>query len=840
MAPGPLSPLPPTIQNTKQRNSLSPVRNKHPQNPASGVQEENSITKSFVNNNNMGSHSHHEISEEDDEFHDSFSNTTSPAKHSLHSYSANGSPESVIHRSPRKVFRDEIDQHDPSSTHDSIQNPTLRFNEGLTRAIGQMQDQSKRDDSTMLGADEGMSTIVHGRSDKNGIGAGDETEITLSLDDTMGDISTFSAIPDTDLTRFAALRNAAESPSKRNGPQDWSPSKQLRAAAATPSTVKRPLQLLGRSLSGGSPDGDVTPRRPLSTSEDLLNFTGQSNVFIPPQSQNRPRPGLGRSPSGRGAFPIRVNPSPSHRSQASVDRERSRGGPSPVKATATPSQPERRTNLLDFDLDPIPTPRSIPTVTPRELESLRSELSSQILSLSATLSGKEAEVQALKRAITDAEVRVGNTSEELRNEKSLRENLEHDQSEWERQRREMETVLREIRQEIMIGEHERDKLRRQAEDAEKKTEDMEVRVVELQTRLDSAHRRVSLSPNSSPKKDSSVEEPATPLMNGTASDGMDINEAVREATERVARDLHALYKSKHETKVAALKKSYEARWEKKVRHLEEELKSATTEIVNLKTERDATMSGPVHVISAEAQAAAEKEKQQLKQLLDNQTRISEQLGRENETIKTENKTLGAKVEGLQTEIASIHTQSEDLREQLERERIEKGDLVAQVDLFLALGDDQQQQQQPHNHPVIPSSTSSPGKFSTGTTESRTRSVSSDSIITSAPSTTSTSSISYSTSNSSATPSNPPSITTSPGRLNNAGSRTGAGRPRPMSMLQPPGKYFSAIPGPGGVKAGGAKGLPVRSGIGGGGVGGGGIMDGIAKMGAGARGGGGGY
>lgn len=69
------------------------------------------------------------------------------------------------------------------------------------------------------------------------------------------------------------------------------------------------------------------------------------------------------------------------------------------------------------------TSRSIPTVTSRELEILRSELQSCISRLEATLSGKEAEVMALKHAVTDAAVRVGKNSEELRNERAPQESL---------------------------------------------------------------------------------------------------------------------------------------------------------------------------------------------------------------------------------------------------------------------------------------------------------------------------------------------------------------------------------------------------------------------------------
>ena len=48
----------------------------------------------------------------------------------------------------------------------------------------------------------------------------------------------------------------------------------------------------------------------------------------------------------------------------------------------------------------------MPSITPRELESLKSNFLSEISSLKASLSGKEAEVQSLKTAVGDAEKRV--------------------------------------------------------------------------------------------------------------------------------------------------------------------------------------------------------------------------------------------------------------------------------------------------------------------------------------------------------------------------------------------------------------------------------------------------
>jgi hypothetical protein len=671
-------------------------------------------------------------SSEEEDFHDSISSApTSPA--TGFSYQT---PPIITPTSPHKSRSPDR----TTSPRKALVDSTVRFNEGLIRVIGDMQHGTEEVEDSVIHHNIQGDTLTSLRESGQlheataGRDGQDETEITLSLDETVGDLSTFSAVPNADMTRFANLRG--NSPTKTWGAGDWSPSKQLRTSVMdTPNTARRPLQLVSRRSNDSQDDFDMTPRRPFSVDSppDLLNFTGQSNVVIPPPA-SAPRTAR-RSPSGRGAFPIRVNPSPTHRSQASVDRERSRGPPSPQRQSFIPATPADRRggnhlgDLLDFDLEPMTTPRSIPSVTPRELETLRSDLQSQISGLSATLSGKEAEVMALKRAITDAEVRCGNSLEELRNEKSARESMEQEKAEWERRGREMENVLREIRQEIMIGEREREKLRKQGEDAERRAEEQEVKILELQTMLESSRRQNSVSP---------AKESGSSATTGLAAE---IDLAVKDATERVARELHSLYKSKHETKVEALKKSYAARWEKQVRELQESLKSARDEIVKMQTERDATMSG---VVPGQAQ-------------------MLEGLQREKEEMQAEKTMLHARIKGLEEESSTMRTENEDLRLNLDKERAEKGDLVAQVDLFLSMEADLGSKASTIEE--RPAEAPSPSK------ELRT-------------------------------------------------SLTG-GRPRPMSMLKPPGK-FTGIPGPGKTQIG--RGIPK-----------GGIMEGIARMGAGGRG-----
>ncbi len=493
---------------------------------------------------------------------------------------------------------------------------TVRFNEGLTRAIDTMRQDVDAEDEGSTGAIDTMQEDVDGEDDvlnesilqyalddtistspdRNFDGRENTDTAPMGVvmeertihEDTMGDLSTISAIP-TDTTKFANLRT---SPVKSQ--QDaWSPSKQLRTSmvASTPGTVQRPLRLLSmsRRSTSSNEEEEATPRRSNTFNDspaDLLNFTGQTNILLPPPSTSRP---IRRSPSGRGGFPIKVNPSTVHRSQASVDRERATGR-SPQKQheavfpdRTVPSTPAGHRHsmygtasglgmdLLDIDLEPMATPRSIPTITPRELETLRSELQSRISGLEATLSGKEAEVMALKRSITDAEVRVGKTSEELHNERAAREELEHTKEDLERRTREMEEVLREVKQNIFLEEREKEKLRKQVDEADRKAEEQEVRILELQASLDTL-RSERVKCTASPEKSNT---PATPGMSG------DIDFAVKDATEKVARELHALYKTKHERKVADLKVSYEKRWVKQVEQLRGDLKASQDEVVRL-------------------------------------------------------------------------------------------------------------------------------------------------------------------------------------------------------------------------------------------------------------------
>ena len=671
---------------------------------------------------------------------------------------------------------DSDNEHSESPT--TSPRPAIRFNEGVETSMQQIPPQPKpeQEPSLQQNAQDEMMSRIYNRNSKPPTPE-DETELTLDMDNkfyndlTAGDLSTISVIP-ADMTRFANIRN---SPVKSPRPEGWSPSKQLRSSVITntPGSAQRPLHLLSARGNSNSPneDEDATPRRPRSmfndSPTDLLNFTGQSNIHIPPPD-SAPR-NVRRTPSGRGGFPIRVNPSPTHRSQASVDRQAAAGNVSPQKSyfppqpQATPAGSRKSQyglDLLDIDLEPMATPRSILTVTPRELEELRSSLQSRISGLEATLSGKEAEVSALKRAITDAEVRVGKTSEELRNERARKEELEHKTMELEKRSREMEDVLREVKQNAFVEEREREKLSREKEEMERKCEETHVKVLELTASLETLRdQRIQSTPSPqkhsrSPSKDQAI--PQTP------GGSIDIDTAVKSATENVARELHALYKGKHERKVADLKNSYEKRWQKQVAELRDQLKASQDEIESLKTAKDATMSG---VIPNAAQAA----------------KLTE-LSKENDALAAARGILDAKVAGLEEQIVTVKVEAGTLRKELEQERVEKGELVAQVDLFLSMSAEQEAAKK------IPLPESPPPSASSGPVQ--------DGY---APS---------------------PTKRTSTART----SINGYGIPkpaRPLSMLKAPTKY-SALPQPGGGSRTPARAQPGR----------GGIMENIARMGAG--------
>jgi chromosome segregation ATPase len=322
---------------------------------------------------------------------------------------------------------------------------------------------------------------------------------------------------------------------------------------------------------------------------------------------------------------------------------------SPRKAPATPLKNNNNIlNLLDFELPPAPTPRSLPTITVRELESLKSSYASQISSLNATLSGRGAEVEALKRAVSDAERRVGEASESAREEKARRESVEKEKEEWERRGREFENVLKQVRAEVLESEKEKSDLAMRAEENEERMRDLERRLADSEARLLQADAAQSTAPVSTP--------------DGPLFTAEQVQKQIDAKIHTLSTELHAIYKKKHITKVAGLKKGFEAKTATKTAELQSRIDDLEKANEDLQSKIDSTFSGtivPTSSLSAEDRAKLEH------QAVEIERQKAALAGREEE--------LRSHKEAYAVAVA-----------ELEKERVEKGELVAAVDEMLAL------------------------------------------------------------------------------------------------------------------------------------------------------------
>ncbi|KAK2934467.1 hypothetical protein FoTM2_005714 [Fusarium oxysporum f. sp. vasinfectum] len=339
--------------------------------------------------------------------------------------------------------------------------------------------------------------------------------------------------------------------------------------------------------------------------------------------------------------------------QRSPQKSPAKGGLSPSRTapdvTATPSR-GGFANLIDFDIPLCLHLEAFPA-SPREN--------------STSLSGKEAEVQSLKAAVGDAEKRVGESQEQLREERSIKEQLTAEKEGWENRGREMEHVLRKAKEEIVESQREQEELEQKLEESEKRREAAEMLHQEAESKM-AGMRAGKDTDKSSPEK------PKSPN---------DTNHEVEIAVERVARELHALYKSKHESKVTALKKSYETRWEKRVHELESRIRELVEENERLRVCRNTTMTRvePDSIEADERKAQAVRDSAAIKE-------------------------LNADIQRLEAVVHTVQLDNESLRSMLEKERVEKGELVQlaeemmSMQSFVAQTPKPQPQQQPQQPP----------------------------------------------------------------------------------------------------------------------------------------------
>ncbi|KAF2731841.1 hypothetical protein EJ04DRAFT_514308 [Polyplosphaeria fusca] len=531
----------------------------------------------------------------------------------------------------------------PSSSHNV---PELRENEGLTVAMKLMEETRTEHHES--------STTYHTESnliDVDDLGAGDDTEFnpdgpdftSADIDDTC--FSAFSEMPNLDMTKFAFMR---KSPTK-NGLVDQSTPRGR--APMTPSTVRRNE----RSLS-------PTPRRDRTdndTTNLLLDFTAQMESF---SVSRRGSPSRGRH------SPVKSSTESNLLSYINNQRSPAKGA---THVPSTPGQNRQLLNLLDFELPPPPTPRSVPTVTIRELESLKSTFQSQISSLTASLSGKEAQVESLVKAVSDAERRVGEAQELVRDERSSREHAEAQMTDWKKKGEEVQKLLQDVQAELARNDTEREALLARVVEAERRAEESEQRASDLETRaIEAESKNVDMTTFINPDESSE---------NRKIYSEIECQTAIAEKVNEVARDLHSAYKAKHEKKIKALKENYQKKADERCKDLRLQIIRLERQVEEAeKKTREDTFSKvlPGNLKKEDVCDKCGRSEKASASNADDFKRLEDQ--------KSEIENLKAKLAGLQSELSSLKKSSEQLMKELEAERVEKGELVAAAEQMLSL------------------------------------------------------------------------------------------------------------------------------------------------------------
>ncbi|KAH0607690.1 uncharacterized protein H6S33_002724 [Morchella sextelata] len=401
----------------------------------------------------------------------------------------------------------------------------------------------------------------------------------------------------------------------------------LESRPTTPSRtpVGTPRKHNTRSSSKGSSSPLFTPQNshsklPIGT-PNLLDFTTQlSNTSGKPSNQT---PSHSRT---RSASPYKTE--------------------SPKKLPLPPSTPaeNRFFSLLDFDSGPLATPRSIPSVTPREVETLKATFNTQIAQLKAEISGRETEVTDLRSSIAESE----STRAELTNNlKEVEARIEEERENWRSVKKELGELFEAEKTEketLQLDAEKREievtKLREQLEEMARELADSKLRISEAKEEAAAAKEEASKARKEADEAIAASSAEGKVLNVPVATTGN-----VQAEVEKVARELHTLYKAKHETKVAALKKSYESRWEKKVIQL-------TTDLEAEKRKNEELAAGIVEKGAGD---------------MTNEFKFSDAAEKE-----------------LRDELAKLKRELNMAMNDLDMERREKGELVGAVEELLAI------------------------------------------------------------------------------------------------------------------------------------------------------------
>lgn len=450
----------------------------------------------------------------------------------------------------------------------------------------------------------------------------------------------FSLQPEFPKTNTSLLQPRPQTPPKKRH--------QTTSVAATPT----PRTGSRGSLPFSELTEEVTPRAHPTQAPDshsqssgfLLDFTTQFNAASHPQNQD---------PT-----------TPSHRRTRSASPNKQA---SPAKFPLPPSTPaeSRFFNLLDFSPGPLATPRSIPSITPREVESLKASYQSQISQLKAELSGREVEITGLRDAVRESEDRSAAMAHTMKQQEVR---LEEERDNWRNVRNELGELFEAEKAEKATLRAEFEK--RESELTEQ-TEDAVRELEEARQRANVAEEEAARAQKEAEKaKETAASRPSTPS-SATAPTSPGSSANVQAEVEKVARELHSLYKAKHESKVAALKKSYESRWEKKIGQLQAELeaeKRRNEELQSQIVEKGAEdLTGDIGFSPARPASSSSPASEELKEEL---TRLKQELSIVQSELETERREKGELV-GAVEELLAIQAGPGGGQAQVETEKVKK-------------------------------------------------------------------------------------------------------------------------------------------------------------------------
>jgi chromosome segregation ATPase len=220
-----------------------------------------------------------------------------------------------------------------------------------------------------------------------------------------------------------------------------------------------------------------------------------------------------------------------------------------------------------------------------------------------------------------------------------------------------------VREEVIAAEKERT-------DSEERLREAEDRAREAEQRADEAeHRAVEAATKIVPtagaaSSGSCVDGNAGPLF--TAEQ---VQKQIDEKVHALSTELHAIYKKKHITKVAGLKKGFEAKTREKTSELQSRVSELERRNDELQSKIDGTLSG-VQVLPPNLTATGATDREAELEKLKQQSALIER--------------QKAELAGRDSELRTARTEFATLMKELERERVEKGELVAAVDEMLAL------------------------------------------------------------------------------------------------------------------------------------------------------------